>query len=119
MKSKEKGKIMYHATFGCYTKSIMEKGLGAEQHKNWSDSREGYVYLDTDPDCAISFCEVSEEAPEEVYASGIALLEVNVDGLELHEDDTILWDKGEVVHAFMHEGIISPDRIEVLYELHN
>lgn len=113
--------LMYHATFGCYKDSILEHGLNpsiGKNHKNWQFSKNNLVCLAFDGDIAEDFCESNNTVPDEIYNSGIVLFEVDVSGLELfydpninREDDGVLLDI-----ALVYEGIISPDRLEIVEE---
>lgn len=101
--------------------SILEHGLNpsiGKNHKNWQFSKNNLVCLAFDGDIAEDFCESNNAVPDEIYNSGIVLFEVDVSGLELfydpninREDDGILLDI-----ALVYEGIISPDRLEIVEE---
>ena len=105
-------RTLYHATFGAYVPSIMEHGLGAEQHKNWDFSKDGAVYLVTSPDIAVSFCEAAEETTDEIYDSGIVLFEVDATGLALEEDVTCRLEGED--HSFMVRSVIPAARLRLV-----
>lgn len=105
--------MMYHATYKEYLPSILKTGLGgARTHPNWVQSKEGIVYLSSDKDCALAMAEVAELVPDEVYNSGIVILEVDCTGLKLTQDRNVICD--EPVY-FEFEGVITPDRLKILF----
>ena len=113
--------LMYHATFGCYKDSILEHGLNpsiAKNHKNWQFSRDNLVCLAFDGEIAEDFCESNHTIPDEIYNTGIVLFAVNVSGLELFYDPNITLEDNEALLdlALVYEGIISPDRLEIVDE---
>lgn len=113
--------LMYHATFGCYKDSILKYGLNpsiAKNHKNWEFSQDNLVCLAFDGDIAEDFCESNNTVPDEIYNSGIVLFEVDVTGLELFYDPNVnREDNGILLDiALVYEGVISPDRLEIVEE---
>ena len=113
--------LMYHATFGCYNDSILEHGLNpsiAKNHKNWQFSKNNLVCLAFDGDIAEDFCESNNTVPDEIYNSGIVLFEVDVSGLELFYDPNITLEDDETILdiSLVYEGVISPDRLEIVEE---
>lgn len=109
--------FLYHATYVAYLPSILQNGLGAATHRNWTDST-GDVCLTSEPDNAISYAEIAIEeelVPEEIFNSGIALLEINVSGFNLYPDENVLHDDGEdsSIH-FVVKEIVSPNRLRLV-----
>lgn len=103
---------LFHATFHSYLPSIIRHGLGARQCKNWSNSERNVVYLTDDQEVACSFCEAAEETTDEVYNSGIIILEIDAHGLELEVDSNIIVDTDDESPLFMlYRGIIPAGRI--------
>lgn len=85
---------LYHATYKAYLPSILRHGLGAKDkmQTNWSESysfNQGLshdcVYLATDKEVAISFAEIVDEdhISDEVYYSGIVVLEIQLQNLDV------------------------------------
>ena len=114
--------LMYHATFGCYKDSILKYGLNpaiGRTHKNWEFSEDNLVCLAFDGDVAEDFCESNDTVPDEVYDSGIVLFEVDISGLELFYDPNVneINEDGSLYDiALVYEGVISPDRLEIIDE---
>lgn len=104
----EEPQFYYHATYKPRLKSILKKGLVPDfKKKNWEDS-EDFVYLDTDYHCAVSFCEVSEEVPED-WLDEIVVVKIDASKLDKSKikiDPNIL---GVEHTAFIYDGVISPD----------
>lgn len=73
---------LYHATFNAYMDSIKKNGLIVGAHKNWSMSHM-VIYLTDDLDVAGSFCETNEDVDEEILDSGISILEVDSEDLDM------------------------------------
>ena len=106
----------YHATYKPRLKSILKKGLVPNfKKKNWEDS-EDFVYIDTDYDCAVSFCESSEEVPED-WLDEIVVIKIDASKLDkskMRVDPNIV---GEEHTAFIYDGVISPDAfVDFIYE---
>lgn len=74
--------VLYHATFQARLPSIKQFGLGAKQFKNWSISKDGKVCFAMDPYVAEPYCEAAEDVDEDVYNSGIVILEVDSSKLD-------------------------------------
>jgi hypothetical protein len=108
---------LYHATYGPLLDSIAQYGLGARTpFKNWKDSKEGVVYLATSPDIAISYAEISENAPND-YLDDIVVLEIDGEGLKknrLFIDTNVLDNNGDTLE---YHGVISFDFIRVIKPL--
>ena len=107
--------IYYHCTFNAYLPSILREGLGDSPHRNW-DFSTGDVCLHIYPSTAESFCESAEEVSDEVFDSGIVILEIDMTGLEdLLDYDPNLTDNyhysGYDTNAFVYSDIIPPERI--------
>lgn len=111
---------LYHATFKCYLDSILSNGLGgkeADSHPNWDGSIPGVVCLATDRDLCINMCESSPIASDKVYNSGIVLLAIDTEGLELElEHDPNIFTPDDTSY-WIYRGIIPPERIQVVEEL--
>ena len=101
--------IYYHATFRAYLDSILTRGLGGVQHKNWEFST-GDVCLAPEPCEAESYAETAEDTPAEIWDSGIVVLEVDTSGLTLQPDPNL--DAGRT-DCRVFSGIISPRRLRV------
>ena len=103
---------LYHATFRAYLPSILSRGLGATQHKSWTESADGVVCLADDEDLAESFAECADAVAPEVYASGIAVLEVDVRNLDIKPDRNIIHE-GDI-HEWEYTGVIAPCNLKVV-----
>lgn len=115
IKAKDSKKDLYHATYGEYLDSIMEKGLIPGYHTNWEFSWSKVVYLTTDPDIAESMAETAEliyeEAPE--LMEDIVILKIDRAGLDkskLQADENINIDNN---YSFQYKGKISPQYISI------
>ena len=109
---------LYHATFQCYLSSIQKSGLLPNQQKNWADCESGFVYLASDKEGAISFCEVAEDTPAEVLNSGILCFEIDsvvLDPALLFIDPNILWEDDESPWCFVYASQISPDVLHLCW----
>jgi hypothetical protein len=76
------------------------------------------VCLHIDPGGAEGYCETAEEVPDEVFDSGIVVLEVDMSGLEEYLDyDPNIQDsyhhRGIDAHHFVYEGVIPPERLRI------
>jgi hypothetical protein len=109
-------KFYYHATYKPRLKSILKKGLVPSfKKKNWEDS-EDFVYIDIDYNCAVSFCEESEEVPDD-WIDNIVVIKIDsskLDKSKIRIDPNII---GVDHSAFIYDGVIPPDAfIDVIYE---
>lgn len=103
--------ILYHATFGCYIPAIESEGLLSRSDGNtadnwgWGTEYTDEIFLSDDRDVAASYCESADDVPDEVYNSGIYIVEVDVD------DDNVEGDKwADFQSSYVHHGAIYPDR---------
>ena len=92
--------MLYHATYLAHYKSIREKGLIPGCRKNWSFSKDDVVYLAPTPELACSFAETAEEAPENIYESGIICLGIPLGSL----DQALLSSVSGVPTTFFFDG---------------
>ena len=100
--------FLYHATFKSRLESIKARGLGRMQLKNWSFSESGCVYLCSDKGCAISYCEAAEEVPEDVYASGIVVLKIDMTKIDKNRLSLDHNQKEQTMYRnYKYKGIIS------------
>ena len=85
--------MLYHATYKSLLPSIKKGGLDTRKSAlAWEDSKPGIVYLANDPSVAESYAESAEEVSDEIYDSGIVVLEIPVKGLtigKLHDDRNV------------------------------
>ncbi len=104
--------MLYHATYLAHYKSIREKGLIPGCRKNWSFSKDDVVYLAPTPELACSFAETAEEAPENIYESGIICLGIPLGSLDqaLLQNDENFRDSG----CFAYAGRISPKDLFIM-----
>ena len=103
--------FLYHATFNARIPSIKEYGLGAKQPKVWLESQDGLIYFATDPYVAESYCEASDDVPDDLYDSGISILCVETRHLKSQEivpdinnneeGDTIAYTGGIISSEFL------------------
>lgn len=106
---------MFHATYLAYLPEILKHGLIPGVNRNWSYSQ-NYVYLTTDPKEAVDFAVVATEegfVDEDVYLSGIVLLEVKVDVANLSFDPNCDDEENPDIF-FRHSGPIPPSKIRVV-----
>ena len=108
----DKPTTLYHATFRAYLPSIMTDGLGAVQHKSWVGSADAIVCLADDPDRAASFAECADAISDEVYNSGVVVLEADVRNLDIQPDRNIV--HGYDIHEWEYAGVISPCNLKVV-----
>lgn len=104
--------IVYHATYNSRLKSIKRNGLGNTKLKNWEDSEKGVVYFADDPDIAYEYCEIVEDVSDEDYDSGIVVLCIDSEELELEEDTNQL----EFAGTYSHRGIVDSNKLYVWEE---
>ena len=106
--------LLYHATFNAYLDDILQKGLLADSPNcNWEGLSRKVVCLCTDPDDAISFCEAADSVGDDVYYSGIVVLEINVEDLDpdlLFYDSNILDENSE---CFEYCGDVIPSSLHI------
>lgn len=104
--------VLYHATFSARLPSIREHGLGARQFKNWEISEDGKLYFATDPYVAESFCEAAEDVENDIYDSGIVVLQVDSSCL----DPELLCPDGnqkEECNTIAYKGIVPYERLHI------
>lgn len=109
---------LYHATYCANLEGIMEQGLVPGKRKNWRDCEDGFVYLATDPEVAVDFCEAAEDVPDEVYESGICCFEVDsgvLDGKRLVADPNMLEDDEIESGCFAYVGKIPFNDLVLVY----
>ena len=104
---------LYHATYKPFLKSIQLSGLGNTTNKMWTDSKQGVVYLATDPWVAESYAEESEWLDEvndpDYYLDNIIILEINteeIDSNKLYVDKNVLLDDDEENATWEYHGTI-------------
>tara|TARA_Y100001935_G_scaffold251806_1_gene254503 strand:+ start:763 stop:1122 length:360 start_codon:yes stop_codon:yes gene_type:complete len=115
--------VLYHATFNVYLPDILRNGLGGVEHKNWEMST-GDVCLAVDPYDAAAYCEVADEedlVTDDVYYSGITVLAVDVTDIDhlLVPDPNLRVDEMEENPAWVYDGIIPPDKLEIYMEIND
>ena len=105
---------LYHATYNYYLPKIKEFGLDTRNSdKMWSDSKPGIVYLSDDPYVAESYAEISEMVSDEVYDSGIVILEIStkdIDVNRLEKDSNV---RMEDSHTYEYHGEIPWENINI------
>lgn len=75
---------LYHATYEDLIPSIERLGLGGSSSGyEWTDSKEGVVYLASSPEIAISYAEANDEVPESWLDNIVVLM---VDSNKLDQD---------------------------------
>lgn len=108
---------LYHATFNAYVDSIMKSGLQGGLSKNYPDSEPHLVYLATDMETAISFCEIAEPA-DDIYDSGICCFEVTLDEASraklIYDPNIIDSDIYKCYYAY--PGTIPPELLKLCKE---
>ena len=91
--------MLYHATYKALLPLIKKGGLDTRKSAlAWEDSKPGIVYLSNDPDVAESYAEAAEEVSDEIYDSGIVVLEIPTKGLKiskLHDDRNVQGDDSD------------------------
>ena len=75
-------KYLYHATYRPLLKSIVKNGLGNTTRKNWSDSKQGVVYLAKDLNVAESYAEENENLKNEDWLDEIIILKIDINDLD-------------------------------------
>ena len=85
--------LFYHATYKALLPSIKKKGLDTRKAAlSWEFSKPGVIYLSDDLDVAASYAEAAEEVSDEIYDSGIVVLEIPSKGLnpkKIKDDDNV------------------------------
>lgn len=107
---------LYHATYNAYLNSIQEKGLQINNAMtNWSDS-ESAIYLAIDPNIAESFAESAEFIEDDIYDSGIVILEVNTKQLDKNKfdiDPNIIYEDDNEQYSFIYKGSIPNSALKI------
>lgn len=104
--------MFYHATFGKYVPLIMVEGLvphsAGNHNDNWGWGSEfgDEIFLSDDEDVAASYCEAADAVPDDVYETGIFVVEVSLDDTDVSPDPFVSTQSSYVYH-----GIVTPDRI--------
>lgn len=122
----------YHATYGAYLDSIMEKGLIPNYNATYGPLSKSYVYLSTDEDNALSFASMAN-VPEE-HVDMIVVLRIddqylNIENLEIDRNVMYDWETeeefldsvGGMPYSFQYNGPIPPEAITIYskYRLSN
>lgn len=105
--------FLYHATYRIRLRDIKRLGLGAKQKKNWDISKDSVVYLSSDPELAFSFAESAEDVAESVYNSGIVVLAIPVELLDLRYMAKDKNSRGSNTD-FIYKQVINPTHIQVI-----
>ena len=104
----------YHATYKKLLPEIKKKGLDTRKTDLfWEDSKPGVVYLANDLDVAGSYAESTEEVPDDIYDSGIVILHIPSNGLDLrklHDDSNVR--AGEESDTYEYHGQIQWNKIK-------
>jgi hypothetical protein len=103
--------VLYHATYKQRLKNIKLTGLGAGKKRNWTDSRQGVVYLALDPHVAESYAETALDDLDADW--DIVILQVSTNGLDsnkFHLDSNVQDNEGDTVE---YHGIIPPSNISL------
>lgn len=110
----EKSTFLYHATYWPLLKSIKKFGLDSSKSKKmWEDSKDGVIYLATNPDEAIDFAESSDEAPDK-WIDNIVVLKIDASKLDknkLKKDSNVRNDDDTNLE---YHGIIPFDLITIM-----
>lgn len=70
--------ILYHATYAEYLPSILKQGLIPDLHRSYAGSdTAGLVFFSYDQDHAVAYAEAADEVSDDVYNSGIVVLEID------------------------------------------
>jgi len=108
-------KILYHATYRAFNNSILEKGLIPRYTCIWDDCQYG-VYLANNPNLAESFCETSENVPDE-YIDDIIIFSVDtslLDSDKFEPDPHTLLDKNQNLECYIYRGVIPVNTLKIL-----
>jgi RNA:NAD 2'-phosphotransferase (TPT1/KptA family) len=106
---------LYHATYKPVLASIMKHGLDATKAtaKNWSDSKDGVIYLSNNASVAESYAETSEDIPDESWLDQIVVLQIDAQKLNQNKfsaDRNVI--EGDA--TFEYHGIIPPNVIKIV-----
>jgi RNA:NAD 2'-phosphotransferase (TPT1/KptA family) len=103
-------KILYHATYKPFLKSIKKNGLTPNTTKNYEDSKDNVIYLAKDKNVAESYAETSDKVPKE-YLDQIVILKIktdNLDKVKFNIDGNVKNNKGDTLE---YQGVIPPKEI--------
>lgn len=117
--NKVSNKILCHATYKPFLKSILEKGLGNTKRKMWADSKgKGVVYLAEDEDIAYSFAETAEWLDDvedyDKYVDHIIIIAISVDALD--KSKLIKDENTENQDTWEYHGIIPKEAFVKIWE---
>jgi hypothetical protein len=104
---------LYHATYRPLLRGIKQKGLGNTRRKNWEDSKNGIVYLATDPYVAESYAESSDDVNED-WLDEIVILQV--DTSELDKSKFSVDSNNLEGDTIQYEGIIPSECLSLFKE---
>jgi hypothetical protein len=114
---------LYHATYKYNLPSIKRKGLDTRDVNSiWSDSKKGVIYLSDDPFVAESYAEIAEDIDDEIYDSGIVILEIDLGDLDLSklkDDENVKSDDPSRTYEYHGEIPFSSIRIYNQNESYN
>ena len=106
---------LYHATYNAYLDDILEQGLLANSPNcNWEGLSRKVVCLCADEEDAISFCESADSVDDDIYYSGIVVIESDANDLD---QDLLFADSNvsdEDAGCFEYLGDISANYLRVL-----
>ena len=110
--------VLYHATYKALLPLIKKGGLDTRKSAlAWEDSKPGIVYLANDPYVAESYAEAAEEVSDEIYDSGIIILNIPIKGLDiskLHDDRNVQEDDSD---TYEYHGQIPWEKINYFESL--
>lgn len=113
---------LYHATYGAYLSPIVSEGLKPVEHSNWKGCERGYVYLASEMEAAVSYCENSYVF-DEIYDTGIYCFEIDVASLDkdslLPDPNFVLWPDDPDPGCFAYPGVIPFDNMKLVYKDHD
>lgn len=108
---------LYHATYEDLIPSIERLGLGGSSSRyEWSDSKEGVVYLATSPEVAISYAEANDEVPES-WLDNIVVFKVESNKLDqdkLMHDDNVQDNDGS---TYEYHDVIPMRLLSIVHEV--
>jgi len=111
---------LYHATFVENIPSICEKGLlrNPPTQRAWPDSDGDFVYLHTNKDAAVSYCEASESVPEEWCKIQVVEIDwFDLDWSEIRSDGEILDNNELMERSYQYAADIPASAVNVLPEI--